>query len=177
MPTSFRSPSPDLYRRVTIEHQIPLGLHKSQSADNLSLSSLKGKLTGDSGTGGSMGLLPAVTSTNPIHYEVVPIHGRQITALMAHRFIFDQSKIDEYLQQKYDTSSLPPSSQPPHSILPTTPKNTRRNATKNPPTTKSTGFFSRILKKPFKSTPANHLLMQTTIIHRHHTTQIEEKHK
>ena len=116
-------------------------------------------------------LLP-VTPTNPIHYEVVPIYGLQGTALMANRFDFDQSKIDEHQHPKQNKPSLPSYSSAP--IIEVTPKNTMRSPAKTPSAKKSPGFIRYFLKKTFKSVGTNQTFNQPMIMHRHHVSHSEE---
>jgi hypothetical protein len=167
----YRLPSPSPCRKAEERQHISTTLRPSCSLNDLSHSSLQEKLTGDSGTGDSVEHLPIVTSTQPLHFEVVPIFGQdQVVALMANRYEFDQTKIDEYLRRKRKNfpKSLFFKQSPPTTETRRENNGASTNITKSP-TKKSSSVFQRFRRKS-KHSPTDEIFIQPIV--RHHSSHV-----
>jgi len=145
------------YRKI--DEQPP----RSYSLETISFSPLRETTTDDSGTGDSVIHLPAETTAEPLHYEIVPIYGQPMVALMANRYEFDPTKVAEYKLRKRIIPG-PLFGKSGHNALETTPKPNRQTSNESK---KSPNLVSRLLRK-FKSSPTNEIPWKPMV--RHHSS-------
>ncbi|CAF4083969.1 unnamed protein product, partial [Rotaria magnacalcarata] len=106
-----RAPSPNIFGKRNQLPPRPIGASISRSHEDLSINSLRKKLTNDSGTGESIIIPIEAPYSPPTSYDTVRVFGQKNTVLMRNRYEFDQSKIDQYLNRK-DKHLKPPTSKP-----------------------------------------------------------------
>ncbi|CAF3329724.1 unnamed protein product [Rotaria socialis] len=95
-----RAPSPNIFDRRNQFPPKPIVASQSRSYEDLSIHSLRKKLTNDSGTGESI-IIPAdAPYSTPTSYDIVRVFGQKNTVLMRNRYEFDQSKVDQYVNRK-----------------------------------------------------------------------------
>ncbi len=114
--------------------------------------------------------LPTVTSTQPLHFEVVPIFGQdEVVALMANRYEFDQTKIDEYLRRKRKNfpKSIFSKQSPPTTETRLDNNGASTNITKSP--TKKSSSILQLFRRKSKQSSTDEIFIQPIV--RHHSSQ------
>lgn len=162
-----RLPSPGPFRKPNEQQYISTKMRQSCSHEDLSHLSLQEKLTGDSGMG-DLVEYPIGTSTQPLHYEVVPVYGQEgVVALMANRYEFDQAKIDEYLRHKRKNFLKSLFTKESHSTKETTLPPSGGNTNLKSSSTKSNSFLKRF-RKSFQHAPIDEFYIEPIV--RHHSS-------
>jgi hypothetical protein len=155
------SPSPNPDRKKNEHHK------RSQSCEGLSLSPLRTTTTNDSGTGNSVIHVPTETTPEPLHYEMVPVFGSSVGALMVNRYEFDPAKVAEYKNRKRPIH-VPIFGNSASTVHQTTTKSDKQNSNEFK---KSSNIFSFFLR-PFKSSSTN----QTHDLMIRHHPPLDENH-
>ncbi len=128
--------------------------------------------TGDSGTGGSLTLIPIETSTPAFHYDVVPVYGLDQLVLMPNRYEFDPNKIVAYRNRKRGFLSPKPSGKPSHSGNEITSEPNKQDSRESK---KSKSLFSRI-RNMITPTPSQQIQFLPVIRHHPSNNTTDENH-